>query len=499
VDVETRTELAWEFGSNFSEVRVHADGAAARLAADLKADAFTRGNDIYFGPGAYDPRTPRGGRLLRHELAHVLQQGHNEVSTYSGTVVPHDHPSETDAGSGVALQKLKPTPSVPGVTLQRQAAGVPIASGPERRVPIAAGPERRVPIAHGGSDEAAEDRRGELDIVESLTIRPDNENRLDRIIVKQDVGKSLMGPHRHAKDESVYYLNPSGLRAHLSQMTGPLNLFEEGLIGTWGHDGQDQLTPLICIGRRGIVGYIVDRGGTGMRIRTIYTRRGDVLRQTSSEVPLVNMGLGAIDWAMLIMGAGAIGRVAVAELVAKRAVASEAAEIGVEMTSSEQRLASSAHEPAATATMDEPGQPVSGSSSGGARGGSGLGPAPRPRRLQWGRWEDYPKVKRGGREYAQVGDRLYTDHAVERMGPGGTAPSAQSPGQTKLEAPKGPRGDVAYQRRGVSPNYVEDVIERGAQTKITGPSGVSRIRHTLGTVDVVTEDNGQIVITIVTR
>jgi uncharacterized protein RhaS with RHS repeats len=36
-------------------------------------DGITRGNDIYFRPGVYDPRTPEGIALLGHELVHVGQ------------------------------------------------------------------------------------------------------------------------------------------------------------------------------------------------------------------------------------------------------------------------------------------------------------------------------------------------------------------------------------------------------------------------------------------
>ena len=119
-------------------------------------------------------------------------------------------------------------------------------------------------------------------------------------------------------------------------------------------------------------------------------------------------------------------------------------------------------------------------------------------RLLWGRWEDYPKVKIRGRDYAKIGERLYTDHAVERMGPAGTAPSAQNPSQSKLERPKtaDDARDTPYQRRGVSPTFVEYVIEYGTPRTTTGPRGEVRIIHSSGTVDVITEN--EIVITIET-
>lgn len=64
------------FGRDFSRVRVHRDNEAAELSRQLSALAFTQGNHIYFGRGTYDPYGSTGKRLLAHELAHVVQQGH---------------------------------------------------------------------------------------------------------------------------------------------------------------------------------------------------------------------------------------------------------------------------------------------------------------------------------------------------------------------------------------------------------------------------------------
>lgn len=62
-------------GADLKDVRLHADGEAARLSAGLSARAFTVGEDVYFGAGEYRPDTETGRRLLAHELAHVAQQG----------------------------------------------------------------------------------------------------------------------------------------------------------------------------------------------------------------------------------------------------------------------------------------------------------------------------------------------------------------------------------------------------------------------------------------
>ncbi|MEH2236633.1 eCIS core domain-containing protein [Nostoc sp.] len=75
LDSKTLTLMESRFGYNFSQVRVHVDGASADSARALRARAFTSGGDIVFGSGEYAPTTSEGKRLLAHELVHVVQQG----------------------------------------------------------------------------------------------------------------------------------------------------------------------------------------------------------------------------------------------------------------------------------------------------------------------------------------------------------------------------------------------------------------------------------------
>lgn len=67
------------FGYDFTQVRVHTGGLAARSAKALGAHAYTVGNDMVFGEGKYAPDTEGGKRLIAHELTHVIQQRHGAL------------------------------------------------------------------------------------------------------------------------------------------------------------------------------------------------------------------------------------------------------------------------------------------------------------------------------------------------------------------------------------------------------------------------------------
>ncbi len=76
-----QTERAFfepRFGTNFSQVRIHADSQATETARVVKARAFTVGQNIVFGAGQYQPSASEGRHLLAHELTHVIQQKGNE-------------------------------------------------------------------------------------------------------------------------------------------------------------------------------------------------------------------------------------------------------------------------------------------------------------------------------------------------------------------------------------------------------------------------------------
>ncbi len=125
-------------------------------------------------------------------------------------------------------------------------------------------------------------------------------------------------------------------------------------------------------------------------------------------------------------------------------------------------------------------------------------------RLLWGSWNDYPKVTRTGptgpQEYAQIGDRLYSQHAVARMQPSGqrydsalregtppplvgnSAPYVGEPGFQYFDGRNFIRG------RSISPNHVEDILQNTTPTT-SGPN----LSYRSGDVEVITSQQGRVI------
>jgi len=74
MDGNTQSFMQRRFGADFSGVKIHTGNYAVQMNREMRAQAFTVGNDIYFNSGRYRPELESGKHLLAHELAHVVQQ-----------------------------------------------------------------------------------------------------------------------------------------------------------------------------------------------------------------------------------------------------------------------------------------------------------------------------------------------------------------------------------------------------------------------------------------
>lgn len=142
LDDSTRSYLEPRFGHSLADVRIHADTEAAQLARAVDASAFTTGNHMYFGSGAYSPGTTQGMHLLAHEATHTIQQAAGPVA---GTPGP----------GGVLV-------SDPGDSFEQEAeqAAQAVMSGGNARIAAATAPAsattvQRQPVVQRGPELAA--------------------------------------------------------------------------------------------------------------------------------------------------------------------------------------------------------------------------------------------------------------------------------------------------------------------------------------------------------
>nr|WP_246203621.1 DUF4157 domain-containing protein [Streptomyces tailanensis] len=116
LDDATRTDMEARLGADFSDVRVHDDGAARASAAAVGARAYTSGSHVVIGDGGADRHT------LAHELTHVIQQRQGPVAgTDNGSGLRISDPSdrfEREAEANATRALRDPAPAA----VQRQSA-----------------------------------------------------------------------------------------------------------------------------------------------------------------------------------------------------------------------------------------------------------------------------------------------------------------------------------------------------------------------------------------
>ena len=133
---QTRATMEPAFGHDLGHVRIHDDPAAAAAARSIGARAFTRGRDVYFAHGEFDPGSRSGQHILAHEIAHTFQQGFGRAPA---NVVQRRAADGVDELEEAPLETLEATGSVDEIVLVRhsgsrvsiqlRSAGTVLASG----------------------------------------------------------------------------------------------------------------------------------------------------------------------------------------------------------------------------------------------------------------------------------------------------------------------------------------------------------------------------------
>jgi hypothetical protein len=89
-----RRTLEHHLDADLGRVRVHDDGTADGLARELRAHAFTAGQDLFFRAGRYAPQTQAGRRLIAHEAAHAAQQDRTTASAKQARALEVSEPGD---------------------------------------------------------------------------------------------------------------------------------------------------------------------------------------------------------------------------------------------------------------------------------------------------------------------------------------------------------------------------------------------------------------------
>jgi len=102
LSIKVRQKMESRFGKDFRGVRIHEGPSAAEMAQRMEARAYTVGRDIVFDRGEYAPELDSGGRLLAHELAHVVQQSRTSGTRSGAAETPALEASAEKAASATA-------------------------------------------------------------------------------------------------------------------------------------------------------------------------------------------------------------------------------------------------------------------------------------------------------------------------------------------------------------------------------------------------------------
>jgi hypothetical protein len=136
LDAATRGVMEPRLGHNLADVRIHAGPDAALAARSVQARAFTAGSHVVLGATAPAAASPAGGRLLAHELTHVLQQAHGGFRLQRAGLEDDLEGGESSASGHPILDQMQVPPEqlVAADALER-ALGEALAADPSTRLP----------------------------------------------------------------------------------------------------------------------------------------------------------------------------------------------------------------------------------------------------------------------------------------------------------------------------------------------------------------------------
>jgi hypothetical protein len=127
---DVRAEMEGRLGHDFSDVRVHNDGAAHESAKSVNAHAYTVGSNVVFQRDLYDPSSTAGKTMLAHELTHVVQQREGAVdgTATAGGISVSDPSDRFERAASANAERVMAAPAPLAAT-----AGTAVTAGTVQR------------------------------------------------------------------------------------------------------------------------------------------------------------------------------------------------------------------------------------------------------------------------------------------------------------------------------------------------------------------------------
>ncbi len=97
LDHASRDKLKKHLGIDPGDVRVSVGRDAAKLAAELSAEALAVGKNVFLAEGKHREHDPKGMALIAHEVTHTLQTEQTGMARQAGLVAPVDNVQSREA------------------------------------------------------------------------------------------------------------------------------------------------------------------------------------------------------------------------------------------------------------------------------------------------------------------------------------------------------------------------------------------------------------------
>jgi Domain of unknown function (DUF4157) len=267
LDTSARAFMESRFQFDFGHVRVHRDQAAGRAASALSARAFTLGSHIAFGHEQYAPETPRGRKLLAHELTHVVQyaQDPSPVVRRAPTLKGHSNEEFGDSDAPAIDKAIAASPITKYVPAKQLK---PLAGNFDTELPTVF--EKQY-ADYGKSDEDVNEVPGFVNRAENkpIKLRLPGKNSRHQIVVAATI--------EDAVHETVHLNSKTQFQTNFGHNynEGVTEYFTELVLGEPGHAYRDEiklaegLISALGPGGEDLVGNAFFKGDKGLYLAII--------------------------------------------------------------------------------------------------------------------------------------------------------------------------------------------------------------------------------------